>query len=191
MVVGVIEAQPLAERQGLLTAIPDQARVLVVVAVVIVVIAVRFYGEPVQARRLFLLPPVFLVLGVADFVKNAAGITGRDVAFLVVATVLAAVTGWARGRSVALFEKNGYLWLRYRVWTLVIWLGLGAVRLGLDAVAHAAGADAAASGKSLMLMLGVTLVVEAAVVIPRAHATGVRTLPVTARTPRRLGSRRR
>ena len=189
----------LAGGSGMLAALPDGARVLVVVAVVIVVIVVivvRFYGEPVQARRLFLLPPIFLVVGAVDFVRGDVGITTTDVLFLLVAAALAAGTGWARGRSVALFEKNDYLWMRYRPMTLLIWIGLGAVRLGLDVLARAAGADVAASEQSLMLMLGVTLVVEAAVIVPRARATGLRTMPITTRTYRRSpwrrpGSRRR
>ncbi|WP_018681852.1 DUF1453 family protein [Actinokineospora enzanensis] len=184
------EGRLLAADGGPLAAVPERLRVLVVVAIVLVVIAVRFYGEPVQARRLFLLPPVFLVVGVADFAGGVTGITGLDVVFLLVAAALAAATGWARGRSVALFEKNGYLWMRYRVSTLVIWIGLGGVRLALDAGAHAAGARVAADQRTLMLMLGLSLVVEAATIVPRARATGVRTLPITARTPRRSLRRR-
>jgi membrane protein CcdC involved in cytochrome C biogenesis len=176
---------------GFLAALPGGVDIAIVIAVVVVVIAVRLYGEPVQARRLFLLPPIFLLVGAAAFAESAAAATGVDVVFLLAAVVLAVVTGWARGRSIALFAKDGHLWMRYRVLTLVLWIVLGGLRLGLDAVAAAAGAQVAADQSSLMLMLGVTLVVEAAVVIPRARRSGVPMLPITARTRRRSSMLRR
>jgi hypothetical protein len=84
---------------------------------------------------------------------------------LIAAGVLAsAVLGVARGATVAVYERNGAVWLRYQTATLWLWLATVAVRVGLTGLAYLAGARLAVSGPALLLAVGTTLLSEAAMV---------------------------
>lgn len=152
----------------------DVLRVALVIVVVVLLIARRMYGEPLQPMRVFLLPPVFLVIGGYDFAKSAHGaIHPVDVAFLALGAVIALAFGVGRGLSVGLFERDGHLWMRYRVRTLLLWLLLIGIRVLLNLAGQAAGAHAATANTALMLMFGLTLAAESAVLALRATASGI------------------
>jgi hypothetical protein len=154
--------------------LPTPLVVLLVIAGIGYVLWRRLTGEPVQTKRLVVLPAVFTVLGVVDLTKsNAPPLSSADVAFLVAGVATSLALGAARGASVELLPRVGYLYQRYRKATVAWWVVLVVTKLGLDLAAHAAGAAAAAGTHSLMLALGVSLLGEAAVVAPRALATGI------------------
>ena len=130
-------------------------------------------GQPLQAKRLLVLPAVFVVLGISDLTGHHAHYTAADIVFLVVGGALAAALGAARGATVELFARDGELWQRYRPVSVALWLALIAAKLILAAIAGAAGASAAAGTNGLLLALGISLAAEAAVTGPRALATGI------------------
>jgi hypothetical protein len=131
-------------------------------------------GRPLKIRRLLLLPAVITVLGIVDLTGSSAPhLTAKDIVFLVIGVALSIALGAARGASIELYPSNGELWQRYRPATVVLWVALIVVKIILLVIASAAGATAGGGTSSLLLTLGISLLAEAAVVIPRAQSTGV------------------
>jgi hypothetical protein len=142
----------------------------------------RMQGRPLKAKRLLVLPLVFIVLGITNLTGSSAPhLSATDLGFLAVGVALSAVLGAARGATIEIYPQQGELWQRYRATTVGLWLALIGSKVVLMVLAHSAGAAAGAGTDSLMLSLGVSLLAEAAVVAPRALATG---LPFAV-TPRR------
>lgn len=146
-----------------------------VLAAVGYVLASRIAGQPVNTRRLLVLPGVLTSMGLLNLSGAvSAGTRPLDLGLLVVGVAAAAGLGAARGASVTLAVRAGRPWLRYRAVTLAWWAATVAVRVGLTVLAHAAGATVAGSGPALLISAGVTLLAEGAVVAHRAVSTGGR-----------------
>ncbi|BCJ44733.1 hypothetical protein GCM10010168_15460 [Actinoplanes ianthinogenes] len=145
---------------------------LLVVAVLAYAMVRRFLGEPLTSRRLIVLPLVLTVYG--GYVVAQTGFTHRtaDLAALVVCGLTAVAGGALRGRTVQVLVRDGHVWYRYTWVTLAVWIGLIALRFGQAAAAVAIGADRPVLTASLLLALGLSFLGEAAVVGPRAMATG-------------------
>jgi hypothetical protein len=147
----------------------------IAVAVVAVgyVMVRRFAGEPVRLKRLVVLPLGLAAWGVLNLGKVAHGLSTVDVVVLVVEGLVAVLAGMVRGATIQVYVRDGYLWQRYRALTIAVWVALAAVRVGLGFGAAALGAHRAVLSASLLLMLGLSLLGEAAVVVPRGLALGV------------------
>lgn len=142
----------------------------------------RLAGEPLEGRRLVLLPLVLLIVGVSQL--HGVHATALDVAVLVVEGAAAAVLGAVRGMTVHVYPQGGHLWYRYRPLTIVVWVGSLLLRLGQVAAAHALGADSGVLGRALLPVLALSLLAEALVVGKRALATGVPFAPQGSRRGR-------
>jgi FtsH-binding integral membrane protein len=172
--------------------LPTPLVVVLVVAGVGYVLWRRMQGEPLQAKRLLVLPLVFSVLGVVDLTESMAPHLGpADIAVLMAGAVISAVLGAARGATIELFPREGHLWQRYRGVTVALWGVLIASKLVLASVAHLVGAKGATGTASLMFSLGVSLLGEAAMVAARALSTGVSFAPDRSHTSRTRPSRAR
>ncbi len=147
--------------------------VLIIAAVVVFVVVRRFIGQPLKPAAL-ILPVLVTVDGVVQL--RGHHLSGVDVALIGIELVVALAVGVVRGTTVQLFTRDGHLWWRYRLMTLVVWIAGALLRFGLAAGGQLAGADVG-SGATLMLMLGVSLVAETAVVGARAARTGVPRVP--------------
>ena len=146
--------------------------VVLVLAVVGYVLASRIAGQPVNTRRLLVLPGVLTAMGLLQLSGAvSAGVRPQDLGLLAVGLAAAAGLGAARGATVTVAVRDGRPWLRYRAVTLALWAATVAVRVGLTVLAHAAGATVAGSGPALLLSAGVTLLAEGAVVAHRASTT--------------------
>jgi hypothetical protein len=144
--------------------------ILLIVAVFGYVMVRRLAGEPLQARRLALLPAGLTIWGIYQLGKYH--VTLFDVALLVVEVVVALGLGLLRGMTIKVYEQAGHLWYRYRPATIAMWFASAAIRLGIGLGAHLLGASLAPTA-SLVLTIGVTFLGEAAVVGTRALRSGV------------------
>ena len=154
--------------------IPSPITILLAVAAVGWMLWSRMKGQPLQARRLLVLPVVLVVLGITDLTGSSAPhLTPKDITFLVIGAGISAVLGAARGATIELYPRQGELWQRYRPVTIGLWIALIATKVVLMVIASAAGASAGGGTSSLLLSLGVSLLAEAAIVGPRALSTGV------------------
>ena len=156
------------------SAIPSPLTIVLAVAAVGYVLWSRMKGQPLQARRLLVLPVVLTVLGITDLTGSSAPhLTPKDIGFLAASAGLSAVLGAARGATIELYPQGGELWQRYRPATVGLWITLIAAKLILMVIADAAHASAGGGTSSLLLALGVSLLAEAAIVGPRALSTGL------------------
>ncbi|HEX3812846.1 MAG TPA: hypothetical protein VHX59_08395 [Mycobacteriales bacterium] len=144
-------------------------QILIIVAVVALVIGRRLGGQPLQLKRLVVLPVVLCAIGLEGLTKAVQHPSPADVGLLALSLVVSLIFGLLRGFSVQVSVRDGYLWYRYRPSTMGWWAAAVASRAGLAAVEHAAGAGHALAS-SLMLGLAVTLLGEAAVVYHRSRA---------------------
>src|ERR1700730_10042734 len=103
-------------------------QIILIVALLIYVIVRRLQGLPLRIGRVLVVPLVVLALGVSQLTHLEA----RDIALLTVEAVVGLGLGALRGGTIALYERGGYLWFRYRPVTVAIWLATVAVRVVLQ-----------------------------------------------------------
>src|SRR5262252_2177537 len=109
-------------------------QILIVAALVIYIIARRFAGSPVGAQNM-LLPVILTGYGLVTLDRTVHGhFTAADIALLAVEAVVA---GLGRGATIKLYVRDGHLWQRYGVVTLLVWLALIATRIGFAAAGSA------------------------------------------------------
>ncbi len=155
-------------------------QILLVAAVVIYIIAKRFAGSPVGARSL-VLPVALTAYGVKELADQMHTVGVLSIALLAVEAVIALAAGAGRAVTIKLYPHDGHLWQRYTVWTLAVWIGMIALRVGFLAAGHVLGASLPEGG-TIMITFGLSMVVESLLVSKRASATGVAIMP---RRPRR------
>ncbi len=162
--------------------------VAVIAVVVVLMIVRRVYGEPVRARRMLLAPLIELGFGGYELISKGGHLQAGEWASLAVTGVLSLVLGAARGTTIDLFPRRGYLWQRYRPRTFAVWAGAFvarfAVRLifsavgltpSLSATLHGAGSGGAGNSvlSTLLITSGLGFLGESLVLAPRALRTGV------------------
>ncbi|KIF75707.1 hypothetical protein QR77_21055 [Streptomyces sp. 150FB] len=147
--------------------------VLVAIAVIIGVIAQHLRGEPLRAKRLLLLPLVLLIAGVAVLRDDFAHLATNDIACLVVSVVVAGGIGLAQGAALRLESQGGTLYARMPAHGLWLWGALLVSRGVIMAVAFQIDAEVSRSTSTILLLLGINRLGQAAVVLPRALASGI------------------
>ena len=154
--------------------VPSPVTVLLGLVAVGYVLWSRMRGQPLNARRLLVLPVVLTVVGAADLTGSSAPrLSGTDVGFLTAGVAISVLLGAARGATIELYPNGGELWQRYRPVTVVVWVTLVAAKLVLAGIAFVAGASAGGGTHGLLLSVGASLIAEAAVVGARALSSGL------------------
>lgn len=148
------------------------AEIALIAVIVLAVIVLRLRGEPLRFRRLVVIPTVLAGIGLVKTAQDGADLTASTVAMLGVGIASALVLGAIRGRTIEVTERGGRVWYRYRPATVAVWVVSAAVRGAEVALQHHSGAADLGSGP-LLLLLGASLLAEAAVVYPRAQRLGV------------------
>lgn len=160
---------------------------LLVIAVVVYTMARRFAGEPLTSRRLVAMPVVLTLIGVYQIAQVGLSHVTADLVALGLGGLIAFGGGALRGRTVRIFVRDGHVWYRYTWVTLAVWGALIALRFAQAATAVSFGADQAVLTAALLMTLGLSFLGEAAVVGPRAMATGA---PFAPRRRERAGAGR-
>ncbi|WP_027342712.1 hypothetical protein [Hamadaea tsunoensis] len=144
--------------------------IVLIAGLVIWTIAGRMAGRPLRTRRLFVIPAILAVIGLTRL--NGVHLTVMDIALLVVQVVLGLGLGALRGWTIHLYERDGFLWMRYRWTTVALWVLSIVVRLAFAFGGHMVGAD---DGNSQVLMIGfgVSLLGEGLMVAWRANGLGI------------------
>jgi hypothetical protein len=137
-----------------------------------VVIAGQLKGMALRARRVVLLPAVLMVLGLVSL-AGSHDVRPDDVLCILASTVMAAAIGFGQGAVMHLEARDGALWGRLPPRGLWLWAVLVVSRVVVTVVAVALGAKAASSTDSIILVLGVNRLAQAAVIAARAIAAGV------------------
>ncbi|MFI5910732.1 hypothetical protein [Dactylosporangium sp. NPDC051541] len=166
---------------------------LIAVAAIVLLMARRFAGEPLEARRLILPPVILLIVGgytlaQVDF-ATAATHPVIDGAVLAMGAILAVAGGIVRGLTVRVFVQNGHVWYRYTLVTIGVWLTMAVLRVGQLFAGRALHADQAVLSAGLLVVLSLSFLGEAAIVGKRAIATGAPFAPQGARRAARRSAR--
>jgi hypothetical protein len=146
--------------------------VLVVIAVVASVIVRQLKGEALRGKRVVLLPAVLLAVGA----WNLAGtkhLNVADIALIATSAVIATGIGVAQGMAMRLESRNGGLWGQLPVRGLWLWGGLVVSRVVMMVVAVPLSAHAVSSTDSILLVLGINRLAQAALIVARALASGI------------------
>ncbi len=126
-------------------------------AVVVFVVVRRFVGEPVNPRDLVVPPLLLAGLGVHALTK-AGPLTPAELGWIAGGALVGLACGAVRGVTVRLFQRNGALWQRYSLWTVVVWVVSFAASAGLGYLAVRAGVRAEV--RPLTLSIGMSLLGE-------------------------------
>jgi hypothetical protein len=146
--------------------------ILAVIGVIGFVIYQQVAGQPVQGRRLIVLPAVLTVVGFLDL-HGAKHLHPADIVWLTVGAIGSVLIGLAFGAITRLEERNGALWSQLPLRGLWLWAGLIAWRVLIAVIAAKSGAHVAASATPLLFTLGLNRLAQAAVIAARAMAAGI------------------
>jgi hypothetical protein len=144
--------------------------VVLILAAVCYVMARRLAGEPAQAKRMFILPAVLLLIGLSGVSEDLRSPT--SVLFLVATGGLSVVLGALRGASVRVSGRDGLAFIQYTGVTVTLWVVNLVLKFGGNVVLGLVDRqDAAPVSNSLFLTLGAGLLVEGAVALLKALRT--------------------
>jgi hypothetical protein len=146
---------------------------LAAVAIVVFVVVRQLRGEALRGKRLIVLPVVLTVVGFFQLDKKGLHLTTPDVLCLLAGAVIAAAVGAGQGGVMRLEPRDGVLWASMPPRGLWLWGALLLSRVGMMFLDRAVGAEVAASATPALLLLGINRLAQAAVVAPRALASGV------------------
>ena len=146
--------------------------VIAVIAIIAYVIGRQLLGEPLRGRRVVLLPVILTVIGAVNL-GGGRHLRSADVVCLLLGGLLVAGIGLAQGRMLHLDERDGALWGQMPVNGLWLWLLLVASRALMTVVAYGVDAKVAAASATILLMLGINRLAQAAAVLPRAMTAGI------------------
>jgi hypothetical protein len=140
---------------------------VVVVVLVVGLVVKRFLGEPLNLRDLAVPPVVLTGIGVWHLVDDVR-LSGGEIAWVVAGAVVGLVFGAVRGLTPKLFVKDGHLWQRYTVWTVVVWVVSAGANFGMGYLA-----GLSAEVRPVTLSIGVSLLGEAIMLGVRGFAANV------------------
>jgi hypothetical protein len=142
-------------------------------------------ARPVVARRLWLLPAVLSVIGIAaiSHVDNG-NLSVTAVEYLAVDLAASIALGGVRGCFVRVFERDGVMWRQGGLVTLALWIVTIGIRIVIAILAGAAGLGNVMDA-ALELSLGVSLLAQNGVVALRGSRMGLHFAPDLATRRRR------
>jgi hypothetical protein len=148
-------------------------QIVVIIAAIGYVLVRRLLGEPVQVKRLLVLPAVLCLVGLVHLTKVPQ--TATSVVFLVVTAGAGAAIGLGRGLTVRVSERDGVAFLQYTAGTVGLWVAGIAVKFAAGFLLGAIDPAAErASSSGLMLTFGAGILVEGLVVLAKAAGAGSR-----------------
>jgi len=153
--------------------VSDFISIVAVIAVIGYVISRQLTGEALRGKRVVLLPVILTVIGIADLGGHHVTVRPVDIACLVVGGIVVAGIGALQGAVTRLESRNGSLWGQLPIRGLWLWLLLIVARLSMTLLASGLDAKLAASSATILLMLGINRLGQAAVVVTRSMAAGI------------------
>jgi hypothetical protein len=161
---------------------------VLILALVAWVLYRQTIARPVVARRLWVLPGILIVIGVAaiSHVDNG-NLSATAVLYVGLDLVASIAMGAVRGCFVRVFARDGVMWRQGGAITIALWIVSIALRVVVAIFADNAGVGNV-SNAALELTLGATLLAQNGVVALRGSRLGIPFAPdYTSRRRRRMG----
>jgi hypothetical protein len=147
-------------------------QVIVTVILAAVILAAVIWGQMrtrlVRPHALVIVPAVLAYIGISNLMQHPPHAGSADVA-IAASIVTALILGVARGAVTQVWQSERGLMRKGTALTLVLWAVLIAIRLGIAAVARAAGVDTAVTEGEFPLFVGVTLAAQNVVISLRGR----------------------
>lgn len=105
--------------------------ILIAAVLVVLMIVKRLAGQPVQVKRMILMPVILIAVGGYQLVKNGDALTGVMWISLVATGLVSLGVGAARGATIRLYERDGTLWQKYTPLTFLVWAGAFVARFAV------------------------------------------------------------
>lgn len=159
--------------------------VLLIAALVVLVLYRQVTGRFVRSGDVpWRLPLALIAVGLFTLSQSHVDLTTVVVAITAADLLITAGLGAARGYAVRLETRDGWLYQRGGVLMLVLWLVTIGVRVGIGFAGAAIGAGTLLTA-SMTLSIGLSLLVQAAVLTRRVAADGRPVRPAVERRSRR------
>ncbi|MEV6607719.1 hypothetical protein [Kutzneria sp. NPDC051319] len=156
--------------------------VLVGALVVLRVLGKQLTGSFVTAKSLVLMPAILIVIGLGGAVATVGAARPSEILFFLVDAAVVVGLGLARGATARLSMRDGNLFQKGTPVTIVLWLATIAVRVGAGFLGHALGIEGALTAASALMLFGITIAAQNAMIYFRAQQ---RRLPLATAVPRR------
>ncbi|MFC0545362.1 hypothetical protein [Kutzneria chonburiensis] len=156
--------------------------VLVGALVVLRVLGKQLTGSFVTARSLVLMPAILIVIGFGGAAAAVSVARPGEIVFFLVDALIVVGLGLARGASTRLSMRDGSLFQKGTALTIVLWLTTIAVRVGAGFLGHALGIEGGLTAASALMLFGITIAAQNAVIYLRAQQ---QRLPLAVAAPRR------
>lgn len=150
--------------------------------VVFRVLGRQLVGSAVTGRSLVLMPAILVVVGLGSAGTVLSTASPADLGFFAVDLLIVLVLGVARGASTTLSLRDGGLYQRGGVVTLILWLATIGLRVGAGFLSHGMGIDATLTTATMLLTFGLTIAAQNATIFWRAQQLR---LPLAVAAPRR------
>jgi hypothetical protein len=145
--------------------------VLAIIAIIGYVIYQQFAGQLLRGKRVVLLPAILTVVGFLSLRGNH--MNSADITWLTIGAIGSLVIGLGFGLMMHLEARDGVLRGKLPARGAWLWVALIAWRVLIMVIAARTGAHVAASTTPLLFTLGLNRLGQAAVVVPRAMASGI------------------
>ena len=145
--------------------------VLAVIAIIGFVIYQQFAGQLQRGKRVVLLPAILTIIGLLNL--RGTHMNSADIAWLTIGAIGSLVIGLGFGLMMHLEARDGVLWGKLPLRGAWLWVALIAWRVLIMVIAAHAGAHLVASTTPLLFTLGLNRLGQAAVIFPRAMASGI------------------
>jgi hypothetical protein len=142
--------------------------ILLYVGLIGYVLFKKIQGQPIRApKKLLGLPILLVVIGFGDMTSGKT-MKPVEITLTVIGAILSLGLGLMRGQADKVSTRDGAPFVQWGKTSLALFAANVVAKLVLDLIGVAAGASAAAAGKSLVFTLGLTLLAEAAVLWMRS-----------------------
>ena len=156
--------------------------ILVGALVVLRVLGKQLTGSVVTGKSLVLMPAILVVIGLGSAASAITLALPGEILLFLVDAVIGLALGVARGASTRLSLRDGGLFQKGTALTLVLWLATIAVRVGAGFIGHSLGVEGTLTTASAVLLFGITIAAQNAVIYLRAQQ---HQLPLAVAAPRR------
>jgi hypothetical protein len=142
------------------------------IAIVGYAISKQLSGQPIQGKRLIMLPAILAVIGIVNLTGKGSGVDALGAVLIAGSALIALAIGVTQGFVMRLSDRDGFLWGQMPLRSLWLWALLIGSRVGIMVAAHLLGANVAESS-SILFTLGVNRLAQAAVIGMRAWNSGI------------------
>ena len=165
--------------------------VAITLVILLLIVAKRVRGQRLRPHKLIILPLIPMLMGAGEAISLFADprlgpirLHGIDYLVLAVDLALSIAIGSVRGFTVRVYPKDGVTWYRYGPMTVLLWCLSITLRIALGIYGSHRGATPLVTSDSVLVMLGLTLLIQNVIVLAVVPSAVRTDSPPTSSEPR-------